>query len=118
MADNYIVLYPKYIAKIDAHAHSHYEQWDEWVECLDTEDKLKIIAGTTTYEQALRKAAEWVKVRLEIQGIHAENCALYDTGEQEYDDYYTEIQANTELDVDALMETSINIRRKHKEIYG
>ena len=61
MADNYIVLYPKYIAKIDAHAHSHYEQWDEWVECLDTEDKLKIIAGTTTYEQALRKAAEWVK---------------------------------------------------------
>ena len=91
-----------FIKKIDDHAYRNYEQWDEWVECLDTADKLEIVAGATTYDQALQKAAEWAKERLEMQGIRAENCALYDTGEQAQTDHYNQIQANTELSVEDL----------------
>jgi hypothetical protein len=91
------------IERINTHAERNYEQWDEWVECLDTENKLEIIAGATTYEEALQKAAEWAKEALEIQGMRAENCALYDTGEQESTDRYNATQANAELSVADLM---------------
>ena len=92
-----------YIKQLDDHANRNYEQWVEWVECLDPADKLEILAGATTYDQALRKAAEWAKERLDMQGIRAENCALYDTWEQAQTDYYNPIQANTELSVEDLI---------------
>ena len=89
----------EYIAKISAHGANRYEQWYPWLEYLDKVDQQEIIAGAKTYEKALRKAAVWLKRRLEIQAIAAESCALY----EESPERYTEIQNNTELSVSALM---------------
>jgi len=88
-----------YIAKISKHGTYRYEQWYPWLEYLDKVDQQEIIAGAKTYEKALRKAAVWLKRRLEIQAIAAESCALY----EESPERYTEIQNNTELSVSALM---------------
>ena len=93
----------EYIEKIDDHAYKNYEQWDHWVECLDPVNKVEILEGSKTFEQALRKAAEWVGTTLEIQADRADACALYDTGEQSQTDYYNEIQANAKLSVNDLI---------------
>ena len=89
----------EYIAKISAHGTNRYEQWYPWFEYLNKADQQEIIAGAKTYEKALRKAAVWLKRRLEIQAMAAESCALY----EERLELYNETQDNTELSVSALM---------------
>ena len=62
-----------FIEQITQHALNHYEEdgWDYWIECYDTADRLEVIEGATSYEEALAKAHKVMKMlgdhRKEIQ---------------------------------------------------
>mgnify|MGYP006398430687 FL=1 len=95
------------IKHVDTHAIKHYnEGWDQWIECLEFDDKAKILKDCITYKQALLTASETVQEQCEYAAIRAENCALYDTGEDSKTEFYNEIQRNAEKSVKQLADDS------------
>ena len=97
------------LRRLEKHAIANYEYgWDNWVECLDDEDRLHILStidkeiadGTLKmakcYPLAMLRAAEWVAISAESDSIGAENSALYDTGTQEGDNRYKQYTSNTQ----------------------
>jgi len=97
------------LRRLEKHAIANYEYgWDNWVECLDDEDRLDILStidkeiadGTLKmakcYPLAMLRAAEWVAISAESDSIGAENCALYDTGTQEGVDRYDHYTSNAQ----------------------
>lgn len=88
------------------HAIKHYnEGWDQWIECLEYSDQIDILEGCKTYDQALLTAAKTVKEQCEYAAIRAENCALYDTGEDSKTEFYNEIQRNADKTIEQLSGT-------------
>ena len=86
------------VKKIDKHAIANYEQgWDGWIETLNPEDKIEIFEGAEEIDQCFKKAQSWVADWCDWQAVGAENCALYDTGEQESTDRYNQYQDNAKL---------------------
>ena len=80
---------------VDDHAIQKYEEgWDQWIECMDKEEKLEILKGCTTEKAAILKAAKTVKLQCQYNEIRAENCALYDTGEDSKTEFYNQITEN------------------------
>jgi len=94
------------IKHVDTHAIKHYnEGWDQWIECLEFDDKAKILKDCITYKQALLTASETVQEQCEYAAIRAENCALYDTGEDSKTEFYNEIQRNADKTIEQLSDT-------------
>tara|TARA_R110000824_G_scaffold332031_2_gene518655 strand:+ start:890 stop:1237 length:348 start_codon:yes stop_codon:yes gene_type:complete len=86
------------VEKINKYAIHNYENgWDIWIETLNPEDKIKIFEGSEEFDKCFKKAQAWVSDGCEVQAIQAENCALYDTGEQEATNRYSRYQENAEL---------------------
>ena len=91
------------IKHVDAHAIEHYpDGWDEWIECLDYSEKVKILEGCIAYKEARLEAAKVVKEQLKYAAIRAENCGLWDTGEDSKTEFYNQIQVNAEKSVQQL----------------
>jgi len=93
------------VKAVDAHAIRHYEDgWDIWVECMEHNEKVELLSGCTTEKSAVLKAAETVKEQCETEAIRAENCGLYDTGEDSKTEFYNQIQRNADKTVAELAE--------------
>ena len=97
------------LRRLEKHAIANYEYgWDNWVECLDDEDRIDILStidkeiadGTVTmaacYPLAMLRAAQWVADSAESSSVGAENSALYDTGTKEGDDRYKQYTLNVQ----------------------
>ena len=83
------------LALVDDHAIPRYEDgWDYWVECLDKAEKLEILSGCKTEKEGILRAAKTIKEQNELNEIRAENCALYDTGEDSKTEFYNQIMEN------------------------
>jgi len=93
------------VKAVDAHALRHYDDgWDVWVECVEKDEKRWILSGCTTEKSAVLKAAATVKELCKFNAIYAENCALYDTGEDYKTEFYNQIQRNADKTVAELAE--------------
>lgn len=103
-----------FVKQIDELATTFYEDgWDGWVETLDADEKMSIIAPATSHLHAIILAQDWVAVYAECEAIRAENSALYDTGDESsdhrYQTYVTNDSANKYLNKFlAYMRSNIN----------
>tara|TARA_R110000851_G_scaffold43316_11_gene107218 strand:+ start:2978 stop:3370 length:393 start_codon:yes stop_codon:yes gene_type:complete len=78
-----------YVKVINEVAINFYDfGWDGWVETLDPDEKMSIIAGAKTVREAVVIAQDWVVNYTESEAIGAENSALYDTGDESADKRY------------------------------
>ena len=84
------------VKKIDKHAIANYEQGWAQYNC-DPKVLKEIFEGAEEIDQCFKKAQSWVADWCDWQAVGAENCALYDTGEQESTDRYNQYQDNAKL---------------------
>lgn len=85
------------VVHVEEYAVAHYEEgWDIWVESLEVEEKEAIVSGAKSKGGALKKAKAHLKPMVEAAAIQAENCGLYDTGEEESTARYEQYQRNAE----------------------